>query len=85
METWVSDVAPQPRPVATATWLTRNGRRRQPKIHADWPWAADIVIAWHRISAVPHAADQHQAIPVPRKEYPGPVEPQPPGPLPPPG
>jgi hypothetical protein len=39
----VSDVAPQPRPVAAATRMTRNGRRRQPKIQADWPWAADIV------------------------------------------
>jgi Transposase DDE domain group 1 len=38
-----------------AARLTRGGRQRQLKIQASWPWAADIVTAWHRISALPHA------------------------------
>jgi hypothetical protein len=38
-----------------AARLTRSGRQRRLNIQADWPWAADIVTAWHRISALPHA------------------------------
>jgi hypothetical protein len=38
-----------------AARLTRGGRQRRLKIQASWPWAADIVIAWNRISALPHA------------------------------
>jgi predicted ATPase len=38
-----------------ATRLTRGGRQRRLKIHASWPWAADIVTAWERISALPQA------------------------------
>ena len=38
-----------------AARLTRGGRRRRLKIQASWPWAADIVTAWHRISALPQA------------------------------
>ena len=38
-----------------AARLTRGGRQRHLRIQASWPWAADIVTAWHRISALPHA------------------------------
>jgi len=38
-----------------AARLTRGGRQRRLKIQASWPWAADIVAAWDRISALPHA------------------------------
>ncbi len=39
----------------TAARLTRGGRRRRLRIQASWPWSADIVSAWERISALPHA------------------------------
>ena len=38
-----------------AARLTRGGRQRRLKIQASWPWAADIVTAWERISALPQA------------------------------
>ena len=38
-----------------AARITRGARRRQLKIQATWPWAADIVTAWNRISALAHA------------------------------
>jgi hypothetical protein len=38
-----------------AARLTRGARRRQLKIQASWPWAADIVTAFDRISALAHA------------------------------
>jgi hypothetical protein len=38
-----------------AARLARGGRRRRLKIDASWPWAADIVTAWNRISALPQA------------------------------
>ena len=38
-----------------AARLTRGGRRRELKISATWPWAADITTAWERISALPQA------------------------------
>ena len=38
-----------------AARLTCSSRRRQLKIAAAWPWAADIVTAWTRISALAHA------------------------------
>jgi hypothetical protein len=38
-----------------AARLARGGRQRRLKIQASWPWAADIVTAWHRISVLPHA------------------------------
>jgi hypothetical protein len=38
-----------------AARLTRGARRRQLKIQASWPWAADIVTAWDRISALANA------------------------------
>jgi Transposase DDE domain group 1 len=38
-----------------AARLTRGGRRRRLKIQVSWPWAADIVTAWHQISALPQA------------------------------
>jgi hypothetical protein len=38
-----------------AARLTRGGRQRRLKIQASWPWAADIVTAWDRITALPHA------------------------------
>jgi Transposase DDE domain group 1 len=36
-----------------AARLTRGGCRRRLRIQASWPWAADIVTAWDRISALP--------------------------------
>ena len=38
-----------------AAKLTRGGRQRRLNIAASWPWAADIVTAWDRISALPQA------------------------------
>jgi hypothetical protein len=38
-----------------AARLTRGGRRRHLRIQATWPWAADIVTAWDRVSALPQA------------------------------
>jgi Transposase DDE domain group 1 len=38
-----------------AAKLTRGGRQRRLNIQASWPWAADIVTAWDRISALPQA------------------------------
>lgn len=38
-----------------AARLTRGGRRRRLNIQATWPWAADIITAWERISALPQA------------------------------
>jgi Transposase DDE domain group 1 len=38
-----------------AARITRGARRRQLKIQASWPWAADIVTAWDRISALANA------------------------------
>ena len=38
-----------------AARLARGGRRRHLKIDASWPWAADIVTAWNRTSALPQA------------------------------
>ena len=38
-----------------AARLTRGGRQRRLSIHATWPWAADIITAWDRISALPQA------------------------------
>jgi hypothetical protein len=38
-----------------AARLTRGGRQRRLHIQASWPWAADIVAAWDRISALPQA------------------------------
>lgn len=38
-----------------AARLTRGGRRRRLNIAASWPWAADIITAWNRISALPQA------------------------------
>ncbi len=38
-----------------AARLTRGGRQRRLKIQATWPWAADIITAWNRISALPQA------------------------------
>ncbi|HEX9515337.1 MAG TPA: IS1380 family transposase, partial [Streptosporangiaceae bacterium] len=38
-----------------AARITRGARRRQLKIQATWPWAADIVTAFGRISALAHA------------------------------
>jgi len=38
-----------------AARLTRGGRQRRLKIQASWPWAADLVSAWDRISALPQA------------------------------
>jgi hypothetical protein len=35
--------------------LARGGRRRQLKISATWPWAAEITTAWRRISALANA------------------------------
>ena len=37
----------------TAARLTRGGRQRHLKIQATWPWAADIITAWNRVSALP--------------------------------
>ena len=39
----------------TAARLARSGRRRRLKIAATWPWAAAIVTAWDRITALPQA------------------------------
>ena len=41
------------RTLHAAARLTRGGRRRRLRIQASWPWAADIVAAWDRISALP--------------------------------
>jgi hypothetical protein len=38
-----------------AARLTRGGRRRRLRIQASWPWAADIVTAFRRVSALAHA------------------------------
>jgi hypothetical protein len=35
-----------------AARLTRGGRQRRLNIQATWPWAADIITAWERISAL---------------------------------
>jgi hypothetical protein len=35
--------------------LARNARQRRLKIAATWPWAAAIVTAWERITALPQA------------------------------
>ena len=37
-----------------AARLVRGGRRRTLKIAATWPWAEEIVTAWHRVQAIPH-------------------------------
>jgi hypothetical protein len=39
--------------VALLRALADNIGRRRLKIQAIWPWAADIVTAWERISALP--------------------------------
>ena len=36
-----------------AARLVCGGRQRRLKIQATWPWAADIVTAWERVSALP--------------------------------
>jgi hypothetical protein len=38
-----------------AARLTASGRRRRLKIAATWPWAAAIMHAWERVTALPHA------------------------------
>jgi DDE family transposase len=38
-----------------AARLARSGRRRRLKIQATWPWAADIVTAWERVTSLPRA------------------------------
>lgn len=38
-----------------AARLVRGGRRRHLKIAATWPWAADFVTAWTRITDLPNA------------------------------
>jgi len=38
-----------------AARLTHGGRQRHLNIQATWPWAASIVTAWDRISALPPA------------------------------
>jgi hypothetical protein len=38
-----------------AARLARGSRQRHLNIQATWPWAADIVTAWDRISALPQA------------------------------
>jgi hypothetical protein len=38
-----------------AARLTRSSRQRRLKIQASWPWAADIITARERISALPQA------------------------------
>jgi Transposase DDE domain group 1 len=38
-----------------AARLARGGRRRHLKIAATWPWADDLVTAWKRVTALPHA------------------------------
>jgi hypothetical protein len=38
-----------------AARLVRGGRQRRLKFQASWPWAANIVTAWNRISALPQA------------------------------
>jgi hypothetical protein len=38
-----------------AARITRGARRRQLRIKASWPWVADIVTAWNRISALAQA------------------------------
>jgi len=64
-----------------AARITRGARRRQLKIQATWPWAADIVTAFDRISALAHAPDQHSACPIPITTPPrGRWNPRPPGP-----
>ena len=35
--------------------LTRGSCQRRLKIQASWPWAADIITAWNRVSALPQA------------------------------
>ena len=40
----------------TAARLARSGRQRRPAIAATWPWAAAIVTAWDRITALPQAS-----------------------------
>ena len=64
-----------------AARLVRGGRKRYLKIQATWPWAEAITAAWQRINALPKPSDQPQAVPAPRKETSGTVEPRPPGPL----
>jgi hypothetical protein len=37
-----------------AARLVSGGRRKTLKIAATWPWAEEIVAAWHRVQAIPH-------------------------------
>jgi Transposase DDE domain group 1 len=37
-----------------AARLVRGGRRRSIKIAATWPWAEEIITAWHHVQAIPH-------------------------------
>jgi hypothetical protein len=48
-----------------AARITRGARRRQLKIQASWPWAADIAAAWNRISVLASAPRQAQHVPCP--------------------
>ena len=54
--------------------LVRSRRRRHLKVAANWPWAAAIVTAWNRISALPQPPDQHETVSAIKEGYPGPVE-----------
>jgi hypothetical protein len=65
-----------------AARITSGARRRRLRIRATWPWAADIVTAWQRISALAHAPlTRRRACPIPTSlRHQGTVEPRPPGP-----
>ena len=58
--------------------LVRGGRRRTLKIAATWPWAEEIVAAWHRVRTPP---EQHKPVPMSKEGNSwGPWNPRPPGP-----
>lgn len=51
---WDAAFSTSYRLLRAASRLTRGGRRRTLKIAAIWPWADEIITAWHRIQAIPH-------------------------------
>jgi cation diffusion facilitator CzcD-associated flavoprotein CzcO len=57
MDSWRAHMRPKTlryKILHAAARITGGARRRQLRIRATWAWAADIVTAWQRISAVAH-------------------------------
>src|SRR5262249_751180 len=68
------------RTLHAAARLTRGGRRRRLRVQASWPWAADIVAAWDRISALPQPPSPAPNPPCPPRTTAHPRARAPPGP-----